>query len=77
MYISIRSLKHDSSTAFTHGKNLDHILTLQEFKDEAFVDGNVKPIVLAFVGGGPDENPRYPKVLKVAVDHFRKYNLDV
>ena len=27
--------------------------------------------------GGPDENPRYPKVLKVAVDHFRKYNLEV
>ena len=33
--------------------------------------------MLAFVDGGSDENPRYPKVLKVAVEHFRKYNLEV
>ena len=49
-------------------EDFDHILTIEEFKDEAFVD--VKPIALAFVDGGPDENPRYPKMLKVAVDHF-------
>ena len=76
MYIAIRSLKHDSSTAFTHGRDFDHMLTLDEFKEEAFINGEVKPIVLAFVDGGPDENPRFPKVLSVAIDHFRKHNLD-
>ena len=53
------------------------MLTLDEFKDEALDDGQVKPIVLAFVDGGPDENPRFPKVLTVAIDHFRKYNMVV
>lgn len=76
MYISIRSLKHESSTAYTHGSDFDTILSLDAFKDEAFIEGHVKPIVLAFVDGGPDENPRYPKVQQVAIEHFKKYNLD-
>ena len=76
MYISIRSLKHESSTAYTHGSDFDTILSLDAFKDEAFIEGQVKPIILAFVDGGPDENPRYPKVQEVAIDHFKKYNLD-
>ena len=77
MYIAIRSLKHESSTAFTHGRDFDHVLELEEF---AFVAKNcdqVKPIVLAFADGGPDENPRSPEVLSVTIDHFRKYTLDV
>ena len=32
--------------------------------------------LVAFVDGGPDENPRYSKVIENTVDHFRKYNLD-
>ena len=51
-------------------------MTLDEFKAEVFIDGQVKPIILGFVDGGPDENPRYPKVIENAIDHFRKYNLD-
>ena len=26
--------------------------------------------------GGPDENPRFPKTLDAAIQHFKKYNLD-
>lgn len=26
--------------------------------------------------GGPDENPRYKKVISHAIHHFKKYNLD-
>ena len=32
--------------------------------------------LVAFVDGGSDEKPRYPKVIENTVDHFRKYNLD-
>jgi hypothetical protein len=76
MYIAIRSAKHDSSTAFTHGRDVDHLLQLDSFKEVATHDGCVKPIFLCFVDGGPDENPRFPKTLVVAVDRFKKHNLD-
>ena len=77
MYIAIRSAKHDGSTSFTHGKDVDRLLELDAFKELAKHNDEVKPIFLAFVDGGPDENPRFPKTLSVAVDRFRKYNLDV
>jgi hypothetical protein len=36
----------------------------------------VKPVIIITVDGGPDENPRYPKVLLQAISHFKKYDLD-
>jgi hypothetical protein len=36
----------------------------------------VKPVVIFTVDGGPDENPRYQKVIDVAIHHFVKHNLD-
>ena len=77
LYMAIRSLKHQSSTAFTHGRDFDHVLELEESESVAMNEDKVKPIVLAFVDGGPDENLQFPKVLSVAIDHFRKYKLDV
>ena len=29
-----------------------------------------------FCDGDPDENPRFPKTLNVAIKHYKKYNLD-
>lgn len=78
MYIAIRSAKHDGSSAYTHGRDVDELLKLDSFQDIAKCpDGSVKPIFLAFVDGGPDENPRFPKTLSVAVERFKKLNLDV
>jgi len=78
MYIAIRSAKHDGSTSFTHGRDIDHLLELQSFAGVANYNGDVvKPIFMALVDGGPDENPRFPKTLAVAIDSFRKYNLHV
>ena len=77
MYIAIRSGKHDSSTAKTHGRDFDHLLTIPDIESIAKREGKVKPIVITFVDGGPDENPRFPKTLTVAIDHFKKHNLDV
>lgn len=36
----------------------------------------MKPVIIIFVDGGPDENPRYRKVKNFAIEHFKKYNLD-
>ena len=71
MRIVIRSGKHDSSTAYTHGRDFDKLLTLGEFETVAKKGGQVKPIVISFVDGGPDENPRFPKTLDVVIDHFK------
>ena len=57
---------------YTHANDFETMLTLDEFKAEAFIEGQVKPIILAFVDGGPDENPRYPKVIENTIDNFSK-----
>ena len=36
----------------------------------------MKPVVIVTVDGGPDENPRYQKVIDVAIHHFVNNNLD-
>ena len=79
LYIAIRSIKHESSTTFTHGRDFDHFLELEEFASVAKNEDQVKPFVLDFVDvdGEPDENRRFPKVLSVSIDHFSKYKLSV
>ena len=69
--------EHQSSTAFVHVCGFDRVLELEEFSSVAKNGDQAKPIVLAFVDGGPDENLQFSKVLSVAIDHFRKYKLDV
>ena len=76
MYIAVRSGKHDSSTAFSHGQDFDKLIGLPQFKEIAHKGTEIKPIVLNYVDGGSDENVRWPKTLAVAVDRFKKYNLD-
>lgn len=77
-YIAIRSGKHSSSTAFSHGLDFDKLLTLQEFDviTRTGIDRLVKPILMLTVDGGPDENPRYQKVITVAVHHFLQHDFD-
>ena len=36
----------------------------------------MKPVLVITVNGGPDENPRYQKVIETAVYHFVQNNLD-
>lgn len=70
-YIAIRSGKHSSSTAFTHALDIERLLQLP-----AFAPFCHKPIWIFFVDGGPDENPRFPKTLQFASQHFKNNNLD-
>ena len=70
--IAIRSGKHDSSTAYTHGRDFDHLVELQQFHEIVKFENAVKPIGIIFCDGGPDEKPRFPKTLDVAIQHFIK-----
>ncbi|XP_037731574.1 uncharacterized protein LOC119562454 [Drosophila subpulchrella] len=67
-----------SITAETHAKDCDSILNLESFQEIAKTHdkGRVKPVVVIISDGGPDENPRYGKVISYAVQHFKVYNLD-
>uniref|UniRef100_A0A914XPY1 Uncharacterized protein n=1 Tax=Panagrolaimus superbus TaxID=310955 RepID=A0A914XPY1_9BILA len=52
-----------------------HLLFLQiQMKDE---NGELKPILLVTVDGGPDENPQFPKTLAAWSSVFVKYNADM
>lgn len=76
-YIAIRSGKHSKSTASTHADDFNRLVELEIFKDilqDEF--GHVKPVIMISSDGGPDENPRFPKVINNAVKHFNKYDLD-
>jgi len=76
-YIAIRSGKHASSSSFAHGLDFERLLQLEEFYNITRVAWqNIKPIVVFSVDGGPDENPRYQKVIDVAIHNFVKHNLD-
>ncbi|CAF3380058.1 unnamed protein product [Rotaria socialis] len=76
-YIAIRSARHEMSTADTHAADFDRLVCLKEFEKVARNEkGEVKPIVIVNVDGGPDENPRFPKTLVANIRKFKKYNLD-
>lgn len=76
-YVGIRSAKHSSSSAKSHLQDMSRINTLPEFKEYLYTpDGLHKPVMINTVDGGPDENPRYPKVIACAVEYFITHNLD-
>jgi hypothetical protein len=76
-YIAIRSAKHDLSSADSHATDFDRLVSLKEFENVARDEtGQVKPIVIVTVDGGPDENPRFPKTLAANIRKFKKFNLD-
>lgn len=76
-YIAIRSGKNSSSTATSHAQDLDTLLTIESFsKFIKNIDSKVKPVLIISSDGGPDENPRYRKVIAHAIEHFKQYDLD-
>ena len=77
-YVAIRSGKHASSTPLSHGLDFERLLGLEEFTSFTRVSANgpTKPILVMTVDGGPDENPRYQKVIQAGVHHFVRQNLD-
>ena len=49
---------------------------MEEFQSIVKNEGEVKPVAMIFSDGGPDENPRFPKTLDVAVQHFKKHKFE-
>ena len=74
LHVCIRSLKHDPSTAYSHGYDFEHVMKFESFVKNS--GGKFKPIGVLFVDGGLDENPRFPKTIDVYIQHFKKYDLD-
>lgn len=76
-FIAVRSCKHSSSDALTHSNDFDRILQSANFEPYCKMDdGSIKPVVMISTDGGPDENPRYNKVINMAVQRFKTYDLD-
>jgi hypothetical protein len=76
-YVDIRSAKHDQSNAELHATDFDRLVDLKEFEKVARDEtGQVKPIVIVTVDGGPDENPCFPKTLVTSIRKFQKYNMN-
>ena len=81
-YIAIRSGKHSSSTASTHAIDFQRLIDLDEF--QPILKQSLKFEVRKFetsvdavsVDGGPDENPRYKKVIAHATTNFKNHNFD-
>lgn len=58
-FITVRSGKHCSSTASSHGKDLDSLVNDEDLLSfTRTTSGEIKPILMLVVDGGPDENPR-------------------
>lgn len=75
--IRIRSGKHSTSNASSHAADIEHVLNDSSFTPLCRTPtGSIKPIMIISSDGGADENPRYPKVIFHAVNHFKKYDLD-
>ena len=76
-YIAICSDKHDSNTTYSHGRDIDHVLELEQFQSIANDCNEAKLIAMIFSDGGPDQNSRFPKTLEAPIQHFKKHKFDV
>ncbi|CAG8798840.1 27705_t:CDS:2, partial [Dentiscutata erythropus] len=75
-FIRIHSGKHDSSTAYSHGKDFDDLINEEKLHNYTTTNKQPKPVVVLISDGGPNENSRYRKTIQMMIEHFDKYNLD-
>ncbi|KAJ6643029.1 hypothetical protein Bhyg_07985, partial [Pseudolycoriella hygida] len=75
-YAAIRSSKYSSSTAFSHARDIENIYDKSDFIQFTHTASKPKPVFIDIVDGGPDENPRYEKVIQMYIHHFLKCDLD-
>ena len=62
-FIRIRSSKHESSTAYTHARDIRELFMRERLYP--------KPIMIIMSDGASDVAPRFPKPLNVAIDLFK------
>ncbi|CAG8801521.1 14101_t:CDS:2, partial [Dentiscutata erythropus] len=76
IFIRIRSGKHDSSTAYSHGKDFDDLINEEKLHNYTTTNEQPKPVVVLISDSGSDENPRYRKTIQMMIKYFDKYNLN-
>ena len=70
-YCAIQSEKHSGSGAYPHLQDMKRIRSLDIFNDSCNNNNSEsKPVMIVTIDGGPDENPRYTKTIKCAIDYF-------
>ena len=75
-YIAIRSYKHDSSTAYSHGYDFNQLVEKPEFQPILKTSkGALKPVGMIFVDGNRTKNPDFPRPLACTASTL-KFDLD-
>ena len=70
-YGFIRNAKHSGSSSYHHLQDIKRIRSLDIFDDSFNNDTcESKPVMTVTANEGPDENPRYTKTMKCAIDYF-------
>ncbi|PKC03466.1 hypothetical protein RhiirA5_423714 [Rhizophagus irregularis] len=61
---------------FSHMQDLESLLSNSQYDDVLKTDETIRPIWILLVDGGPDENPRHLKNIKIYCQLFKKFDLD-
>ncbi|CAB4494102.1 unnamed protein product [Rhizophagus irregularis] len=64
-----------SLRSITHMQDLNSLTTDSKYDDVLKVDGEIRPIWILLMDGGPDENPRFLKNIKAYYHLFKKSDL--
>ena len=64
------------TSSLTHMQDLESLTSDPQYDDALKTNGEIQPIWVLLVDGGPDENPRHLKNIKTYCQLFRKFNLD-
>jgi hypothetical protein len=74
--INIRSQWPIGTSSLTHIQDLINLTINSKYDDILKANGQIRPIWILLVDGGPDENPRYLKNIKSYCQFFKKLDLD-
>ncbi|GBC42560.2 uncharacterized protein LOC112905893 [Rhizophagus irregularis DAOM 181602=DAOM 197198] len=61
---------------FSHMQDLESLLSNSQYDYVLKTDETIRPIWILLVDGGPDENPRHLKNIKIYCQLFKKFDLD-
>lgn len=64
------------TSSLTHMQDLESLVLDSRYDDVLKKNGEIRPIWVLLVDGGPDENPRHLKNIKTYCQLFRKFDLD-
>ncbi|CAB4406867.1 unnamed protein product [Rhizophagus irregularis] len=64
------------TSSLTHMQDLESLVLDSQYNDVLKKNGEIRPIWVLLVDGGPDENPRHLKNIKTYCQLFQKFDLD-